>query len=384
MKSTKIWTTTIVILVAFSEFAISQAPVALFQVRPRSVCIGTTLNFQDTSLNNPTSWSWTFEGGTPANSNLQNPSVTYNSLGTFDVTLMVSNASGSDTNTKSNRITVKTCTPSKGIYRIPYANGTGVKITNDHINHSPVQLRIDMVGETGANKEKIVAAEDGVIMFIEDSNTDSQGACSNNNYVWIAHPNGEWTKYSHMATGSTLAAGRFVGETVCAGTYLGDESDIGCATGPHLHWEVAVPFDLSDPINPSGGFIKGVNLLPIICDITNNVFLENQTYTAGSCSAASCANNVVATNYTFTATEYGVANADQTITSPANGEVLRFNLGSTGVFRSGNTISLKPGFRARRGSSFRALIRNCNSSPGLASCNIAAAQESSEQEVRRE
>ena len=123
----------------------------------------------------------------------------------------------------------------------------------------------------------------------------------------------------------------------------------------------------------NGGFIKGVNLLPIICDISQNVYFENQTYTASPCSTA-CANSVTISNNTYTATEYEVVNAKQTITSPDVGESLRFNLGATGVFRSGNTISLKPGFRARRGSSFRALIRNCNSSPGSPGCNIAARQ----------
>ena len=37
---------------------------------------------------------------------------------------------------------------SRGVYRIPYANGTSVKITNDHKKHTP-KGRIDMVGEKG-------------------------------------------------------------------------------------------------------------------------------------------------------------------------------------------------------------------------------------------
>lgn len=53
--------------------------------------------FYDTSSNNPISWSWKFEGGNPDTSNLKNPYVTYTSKGTYDVTLIVSNFSGSDT-----------------------------------------------------------------------------------------------------------------------------------------------------------------------------------------------------------------------------------------------------------------------------------------------
>ena len=42
----------------------------------------------------PTSWNWTFEGGTPASSTVQNPRVLYTSAGTFDVSLVVTNSVG--------------------------------------------------------------------------------------------------------------------------------------------------------------------------------------------------------------------------------------------------------------------------------------------------
>ena len=34
------------------------------------------VNFTDTSLGNPSSWEWIFEGGTPSNSNSKNPTIT--------------------------------------------------------------------------------------------------------------------------------------------------------------------------------------------------------------------------------------------------------------------------------------------------------------------
>ena len=49
------------------------------------------------SLNSATSWQWFFPGGTPASSVVQNPTVTYDSLGTFSVTLIAANGNGSDT-----------------------------------------------------------------------------------------------------------------------------------------------------------------------------------------------------------------------------------------------------------------------------------------------
>jgi hypothetical protein len=48
----------------------------------------------------PTSWSWTFQGGTPATSNAQNPAnILFTSGGLKDVTLTVTNSRGSHTAT---------------------------------------------------------------------------------------------------------------------------------------------------------------------------------------------------------------------------------------------------------------------------------------------
>ncbi len=49
------------------------------------------------SKSKPTNWEWTFEGGTPANSNEQNPLVSWERTGTYKITLIGSNVYGSDT-----------------------------------------------------------------------------------------------------------------------------------------------------------------------------------------------------------------------------------------------------------------------------------------------
>ncbi len=83
-----------------------QAPVADFLADKTTVTEGGTVNFTDLSSNNPTSWSWTFAGGTPANSDQQHPGVVYDTAGTYTVTLTAGNAAGSDTETKTGYITV--------------------------------------------------------------------------------------------------------------------------------------------------------------------------------------------------------------------------------------------------------------------------------------
>ncbi|MCB9236195.1 MAG: PKD domain-containing protein [Bacteroidia bacterium] len=82
------------------------APTADFSGTPLTVCTGSTVSFTDQSLGNPTSWAWTFPGGTPGTSALQNPTITYNTPGTYAVTLVASNAIGNSTETKAGYITV--------------------------------------------------------------------------------------------------------------------------------------------------------------------------------------------------------------------------------------------------------------------------------------
>jgi PKD repeat protein len=83
-----------------------QAPVADFSGNPTSITAGQQVNFTDLSTNNPTSWSWSFPGGTPSASTLQNPVVTYNNNSTYDVSLTATNSAGSNSITKTNYITV--------------------------------------------------------------------------------------------------------------------------------------------------------------------------------------------------------------------------------------------------------------------------------------
>ena len=84
-----------------------QAPAANFSADQTTVFAGEQVHFSDLSANNPTSWSWNFPGGDPASSTTQNPSVTYNSPGTYSVTLSASNSAGNDAETKSDYITVE-------------------------------------------------------------------------------------------------------------------------------------------------------------------------------------------------------------------------------------------------------------------------------------
>lgn len=73
---------------------VATRPTSNFQANTRRVLLGGQVRFNDLSANFPTRWEWTFEGGTPATSTEQNPTVTYNQPGKFKVTLVTSNAIG--------------------------------------------------------------------------------------------------------------------------------------------------------------------------------------------------------------------------------------------------------------------------------------------------
>ncbi|MCK5776066.1 MAG: T9SS type A sorting domain-containing protein, partial [Bacteroidales bacterium] len=68
---------------------------------------GCTISFTDLTTGVPTTWNWTFEGGTPASSTDQNPVVTYENNGTYTVILEVSNTNGSQELTKEAYINVE-------------------------------------------------------------------------------------------------------------------------------------------------------------------------------------------------------------------------------------------------------------------------------------
>lgn len=87
-------------------------PIADFSTPLATIKPGTSINFHDLSQGIPSGWNWTFAGGNPASSSLQNPAnITYNTEGTYSVTLVASNLFGTNTITRTGYITV-TNTPS--------------------------------------------------------------------------------------------------------------------------------------------------------------------------------------------------------------------------------------------------------------------------------
>ncbi len=83
-------------------------PTAFMAVEKTLLCAGESTTFFDLSEDgDPTAWQWSFGGGTPATSTQQNPTIQYNTPGSYDVSLTVSNAAGADSKTFTGKIQVK-------------------------------------------------------------------------------------------------------------------------------------------------------------------------------------------------------------------------------------------------------------------------------------
>ncbi len=84
-------------------------PTADFSGSPTTGDAPLAVSFSDLSTNAPTSWSWNFGDG--ATSTAQNPSHTYANAGSYDVSMIATNANGSNTMTKVGYITANTPPP---------------------------------------------------------------------------------------------------------------------------------------------------------------------------------------------------------------------------------------------------------------------------------
>lgn len=124
-----------------SNYICGSPPVAAFTGAPLTICAGQTVNFTDQSTGSPTGWTWTLNGGTPSSSSSQNPSIIYNTPGTYAVTLNVSNGSGSDSHTELAYITVNagpTVTASSNPAPATVCSGQSVTLTagGDAVSYS--------------------------------------------------------------------------------------------------------------------------------------------------------------------------------------------------------------------------------------------------------
>ncbi|MBL7936599.1 MAG: T9SS type A sorting domain-containing protein [Bacteroidia bacterium] len=82
--------------------------IADFVTLNQNICIGNSIVFYNKSQNNPTTYQWYFQGGTPAISSVANPTVSYAAIGNFQVKLIATNSYGTDSLISNNYVNVTT------------------------------------------------------------------------------------------------------------------------------------------------------------------------------------------------------------------------------------------------------------------------------------
>ncbi|HKW73361.1 MAG TPA: peptidoglycan DD-metalloendopeptidase family protein [Candidatus Dormibacteraeota bacterium] len=83
----------------------------------------------------------------------------------------------------------------------------------------------------------VMAAADGIVVAVGQSNIGY------GNYVVIAHGGGVATLYGHL-----LQANAHLGDAVLRGQVIGLEGSTGLSTGPHVHFELRVNDQVTDPM----------------------------------------------------------------------------------------------------------------------------------------
>jgi len=145
-------------------------PVADFNFTPSSnLCLNDCVSFSDNSTNVPTSWSWTFSGGNPTTSNIQNPTICYNNYGTYSVSLTVQNAFGSDTYTSNIIINSVNTSVSQ--------NGTTLTAISSSATYQWLDCGNGNSQVMGANSQNFTPTQSGTysLQITENGCTDTSG-----------------------------------------------------------------------------------------------------------------------------------------------------------------------------------------------------------------
>ncbi len=185
-------------------------PVAEFSASTSSPALNSVVIFSDLSENVPTAWTWSFSpadvtyvNGTSANS--QNPEVLFTNLGSYTVSLTVTNTYGSDTKIKANYINVVNCT---------YCTTSYSNLADDHISNVQLNTINNPSGSTSYSDFTSVSTEftPGATYPVSVSVTVN-GAWVQHCFIWI-----DWNNNcSFTDTGEAIDLGQTPGTS---GTHI--------------------------------------------------------------------------------------------------------------------------------------------------------------------
>ncbi len=189
------------------------------------ICEGSAIQFEDGSYNNVSQWNWVFDGGTPATSTDQNPSIVYQTAGTYDVKLVSGDGSTSDSITKTATVTVL---PAPGVANsliegfeanvlptqvIPVDEGgfANWSITSDAAANSTYSLRLNNLDGMQGEQNQLVSevldltgVNDLELSFDYAFAKTTSSTVSDNLRVWVSKDCGENWQIRKQLNGTSL------------------------------------------------------------------------------------------------------------------------------------------------------------------------------------
>ncbi|AAM05168.1 DUF2341 domain-containing protein [Methanosarcina acetivorans] len=183
-------------------------PVANFTANATSGTTPLTVQFTDISTN-ATSWSWDFENDGTGDSTGQNPAHTYDEAGTYSVKLTVTNTAGSDSEVKTDYITVEG-TGTGGIADTPWPK---------------FQANLNNTGQSPYIGPQI---NNNIWTYVTGNSIRSSPAIGENRTVYIGSYDGKLYAFNpdgtlkwSYTTGNQITGSATIGAdgTICIGSY---------------------------------------------------------------------------------------------------------------------------------------------------------------------
>ena len=122
-------------------------------------------------------------------------------------------------------------------YVLPFAPGDRYTLTQGNCGTASHGGRFtyafDFEMPTGT---PVIAARDGVVYSVQDDRPDGSGTVGDENFVIVAHEDGEYSRYIHLTTDGALVG---KGQSVARGDTIALSGHSGRSAFPHLHFDVS-------------------------------------------------------------------------------------------------------------------------------------------------
>lgn len=202
-----------------------------FEAAKTTVCAGDDVQFTDMTFNAVSGWEWSFPGGSPASSIEQNPIVSYALPGVYEVTLVASDGSFEETETKTAYITVLDAPATlpfldgfedyssliginEWVVNNP-GNNAGWEITTNASHSGAKSARLLNFGQVEGNIDELIAAS------VDLSESVTTNLAISFRYAYKKRTSGDYEKmFVHI---STDCGDTWIQRKVLAGNALGSE-----------------------------------------------------------------------------------------------------------------------------------------------------------------